>query len=257
MWRLIDYRITDSTCPAGDAPLKVMMDFLDPHFVVSVLEIVWIDLLLSGDNAVVIAMACRSLPPDRRRIGIALGAGTAVALRIVFAFLVASLLAVPFLKIAGGLLLGWIAVKLALGEEDEQRDVGAAHSLWRAVRTIAIADAVMSLDNVVAVAAASRGHATLFVFGLLLSIPLIVMGAALVTDLLQRFPLIVWAGAALLGWIAGEMIVTDPFVAERLAGFPLIREIVAGAAALVVTGCAFGLRRHHAAQVVERAGRSG
>ncbi len=219
------------------------MDLTDPHCLVSVLEIVWIDLLLSGDNAVVIAMACRGLPEDRRRLGMALGAGTAVALRILFAFLVSSLLAVPFLKIAGGLLLVWIAVKLALGEAEEPTSVGESRSLWRAVRTIAIADAVMSLDNVVAIAAAARGHASLFVLGLLLSIPLIVMGAALVTALLQRVPLIVWAGAALLGWIAGEMIITDPFLAVRLAGLPLVREGVAGATAVVVLGLAYGLRR--------------
>ncbi|NEU10941.1 TerC family protein [Methylobacterium sp. BTF04] len=219
------------------------MDLLNPHFLVSVLEIVWIDLLLSGDNAVVIAMACRALPEDRRRIGIMLGAATAVALRIVFALVVSSLLAVPFLRVVGGLLLVWIAVKLAVGEDEEAPVVDGSRSLWKAVRTIAIADAVMSLDNVVAIAAAAKGHASLFVFGLLLSIPLIVMGAALVTALLKRFPLIVWAGAALLGWIAGEMIVTDPFVAERVAGVDHIRELAAIAVTLLVVGCAYGMKR--------------
>lgn len=233
------------------------MDLSDPRFLVSVLEIVWIDLLLSGDNAVVIAMACRALPEDRRRIGIVLGASTAVALRIVFALLVTSLLAVPFLRIAGGLLLIWIAVKLAVGEDEEAPVLGESRSLWRAVRTIAVADAVMSLDNVVAIAAASKGHVVLFVFGLLLSIPLIVMGAALVTVLLQRFPLVVWAGAALLGSIAGQMIVTDPFIADRLAGIRHVAEVASGAAAVFVVGCAYGLRRRSGPTDIARADRNG
>jgi YjbE family integral membrane protein len=194
------------------------MEFFSGQFLVSVLQIIWIDILLSGDNAVVIALACRSLPSRQKRLGILLGAGTAVALRIVFALIITYLLAVPYLRIVGGLLLFWIAVKLMVGEEDEGHSVEEADSLWRAVRTIAIADAVMSLDNVVAIAAASRGHPELFIFGLLLSIPLIMVGATLITALIARFPIFVWAGAALLGYIAAEMIVTDPAVLSWLAG---------------------------------------
>jgi YjbE family integral membrane protein len=198
------------------------MDYiLSTTFLVSLLQVIWIDILLSGDNAVVIAMACRSLPAHQRKLGIMLGAGTAVGLRIIFAFLISELLGVPFLRIVGGLLLFWIALKLIQGEdEDAHGNIEASTSLWKAVRTIAIADAVMSLDNVVAIAAASRGHPELFVFGLLLSIPLIMVGATLITNLITRFPFIVWAGAGLLGYIAAEMIVTDPIVLEWLATYP-------------------------------------
>ncbi|BAF90155.1 MULTISPECIES: TerC family protein [Azorhizobium] len=195
------------------------MDLSNPTFWLSLLQIVWIDLLLSGDNAVVIALACRSLPPSQRRWGIILGAGAAVGLRIIFALAISYLLGVPFLKIAGAVLLLWIAAKLVLSGEEEAHEVEASDSLWRAVRTIAIADAVMSLDNVVAIAAASRGHPELFIFGLLLTIPLIVAGSQLVLALLQRLPILVWAGAALLGFIAGEMLVSDVISIDLLKGF--------------------------------------
>lgn len=192
--------------------------YLNSFFLLSLLQIIWIDLLLSGDNAVVIAMACRSLPPQQRKLGIVLGAGTAIVLRILLAIVVTELLGVPFLKIAGGLLLLWIAVKLVVGDDDDHgSNIQASSNLWRAVRTIAIADVVMSLDNVVAIAAAARGHFELFIFGLLLSIPLIMLGSTLIMSLIQRFPLFVWAGAALLGWIAGEMIVSDPAVLQWLS----------------------------------------
>ena len=186
-----------------------MIDFSSSTFWISLLQIIWIDLLLSGDNAVVIALACRSLPENRKRVGIWLGAGAAVGLRIIFALVVSYLLAVPYLKVIGGLLLFWIAIKLAVGEEESHGNIEASESLWKAVRTIAIADAVMSLDNVIAIAAASRGQPELFIFGLLLSIPLIIMGAQLLTSIIERFPLLVWLGAALLGWIAAEMLLGD------------------------------------------------
>ena len=185
------------------------MDFSSSTFWVSLLQIIWIDLLLSGDNAIVIALACRSLPENRRKVGIWLGASAAVGLRILFALVVTYLLGVPYLKVIGGILLFWIAIKLAVGEEEAHGNIEASESLWKAVRTIAIADAVMSLDNVIAIAAASRGHVELFVFGLLLSIPLIIMGAQLLTSIIERFPILVWLGAALLGWIAAEMILGD------------------------------------------------
>lgn len=176
----------------------------------SIGQIVWIDLLLSGDNAVVIALACRSLPENRRRLGIVLGAGTAIALRIVFALIISQIMQVPYLMTVGGLLLLWIAVKLLRGEDEAEHSIAGHDSLWRAVGTIAMADAVMSLDNVVAISAASGGNYWLFIFGLVVSIPLIVIGATLITELIKRFPLFIWAGAALLGWIAGEMMVKDP-----------------------------------------------
>ncbi|TSJ62049.1 TerC family protein [Starkeya sp. 3C] len=195
------------------------MDFTSPVFWVSLLQIIWIDLLLSGDNAVVIALACRSLPEKQRKWGILLGAGAAVGLRILFALAVSFLLGVPFLKVVGAVLLFWIAIKLVLDEGGEGHHVESADSLWKAVRTIAIADAVMSLDNVVAIAAAARGHAELFIFGLLLTIPLIVFGSQLILKLISRFPILVWFGAALLGWIAGEMLVSDKVALEAMQGW--------------------------------------
>ena len=196
-----------------------MMDFTAPTFWVSLLQIIWIDLLLSGDNAVVIALACRSLPEQQRKWGILLGAGAAVLLRILFALLVSVLLGVPFLKVGGALLLLWIAVKLITDNGGEEHAVASPDSLFKAVRTIAIADAVMSLDNVVAIAAASRGHPELFILGLLLTIPLIVFGSQMLLAVLTRFPLLIWAGAALLGWIAGEMLLGDVMVLEWLQNF--------------------------------------
>jgi YjbE family integral membrane protein len=181
-----------------------------------ILQIVWIDLLLSGDNAIVIALACRNLPPETRRTGMLLGAGAAIGLRIIFALMITWLLNVPFLKIVGGLLLLWIGVKLATGEDEAHEEVEASNKLWGAVRTIAIADAVMSLDNVLAISAASHGNVWLFIFGLLLSIPLIIFGSQLITTIIERFPVFIWLGAALLGWIAGEMIVTDPVIMNWL-----------------------------------------
>lgn len=185
------------------------MDFSSSQFWVSLLQIIWIDLLLSGDNAVVIALACRSLPENKRKLGIWLGAGAAVGLRIAFALVVTYLLGVPYLKLIGGILLFWIAIKLAKGEEESHGEIEASDNLWKAVRTIAIADAVMSLDNVIAIAGAAKGHPELFIFGLLLSIPLIIMGAQLLTTIIERYPILIWLGAALLGWIAAEMILGD------------------------------------------------
>jgi YjbE family integral membrane protein len=184
------------------------MEF-SPAYILAVTEIVWIDLLLSGDNAVVIALACRSLPEKQRRIGILLGAGAAVGLRIAFAFVITQVLGIPFLKVLGGILLIWIAIKLTRGEEPAEKEIPASDRLWKAVGTIAMADAVMSLDNVVAIAAIARENYSLFIFGLALSIPLIVIGASLISNIITKFPIFVWAGAALLGWIAGEMIISD------------------------------------------------
>lgn len=193
--------------------------FDQPTFWIGLMQIIWIDLLLSGDNAVVIALACRKLPAHQRKMGILLGAGAAVGLRIIFAFFITFLLGVPFLKVVGGVLLFWIAIKLATDEHEEHEDVAASENLWGAVRTIAIADAVMSLDNVVAIAAAAKGHPELFIFGLLLTIPLIIAGSTLLSAVLQKYPILVWLGAALLGWIAGEMIVNDVAFVNWAQGF--------------------------------------
>src|SRR5438105_5371014 len=181
-------------------------------FWVALVKIMWINVLLSGDNAVVIAMACRGLPYSQRLWGMVLGAGVAVVLRILFTGVVASLMLLPFLKIVGGLAWVYIAAKLLVPEETDEDEVEAVEHLWRAVRIVAIADIIMSLDNVIAIAAAAQGNMALLVIGLGISIPLIVAGAALIMALLDRYPILVWAGAALLGWIVGEVIVTDPVV---------------------------------------------
>lgn len=193
------------------------LSLFDPALWGKLVEIIALNIVLSGDNAVVIALACRALPPEQRTKGIALGAGVAVVLRVVFTVLIASLLNMPFLHIIGSLLLVWIAVKLIVedGESDED-SIAASSKLWKAVQTVAIADIVMSLDNVLAIAAVAKDSIPLLVAGLVISIPLIVLGASLITSLLTRFPVLVWAGAALLGWVAGEMFDSDPWL---IAGF--------------------------------------
>jgi YjbE family integral membrane protein len=175
------------------------------RFVIPILEIIWIDIVLSGDNAIVIALACARLPPKERRRGIVLGTVAAVGLRAIFTILFVELLTLPFVKLAGGLLLLWIAIKLAR-DERQKRPLSPAASMLAAVRLIVVADVVMSLDNMIAVAAAAKGSALLVVFGLALSIPLIVFGSTLLSGLFARFPVLVWAGAALLGFIGGELI---------------------------------------------------
>jgi YjbE family integral membrane protein len=180
----------------------------------AILRIIGINIVLSGDNAVVIALACRALPKRQRMVGIILGAGAAVLLRIIFTVLVQYLLDVPWLQLAGGLLLFWIAIKLLVAEEASEDSVTAGNSLFEAVKIVAIADIVMSLDNVLAIAGAAKSapldqQIWLIVIGLLISIPLVVFGATLIVELLSRFPILVWVGAALLGWIAGELMVSD------------------------------------------------
>ncbi|MGH8277103.1 MAG: TerC family protein, partial [Steroidobacteraceae bacterium] len=184
-------------------------------FWLPLLEIIWINILLSGDNAVVIALACRSLPEEQRTLGIVLGSGAAVALRVVFTVFVVELLSLPFVKIAGGALLLWIGVRLAV-EEEPEKEIKQANTLWSAIRIVAVADVVLSLDNMVAIAAAAQGSKLLILLGLALSIPLIVLGSTLVLALLNRFPALVWAGAGLLGWIAGDLLGTDPGLAAWL-----------------------------------------
>lgn len=208
-----------------------------PGFWLAVVQIIWIDILLSGDNAVVIALACRKLPPGQRMWGVVLGTLVAITLRVAFTGIVAQLMTMPYVKLIGGALLFWIAVKLLGGEENGRTgEIEAVDNLWHAIRIVAIADVVMSLDNIIAVAAAARGSYALLMFGLAVSIPLIMAGAALVIALLERFPVIVWAGAALLGWIAGEIIASDPLFAQHLDPTTAhgVRLAVATAGALLV-----------------------
>lgn len=191
-------------------------EMAEPTFWIAVGKIIWINILLSGDNALVIALACRGLKPRHRLWGMVFGAGAAVLLRIIFTGIVASLMELPYLKLVGGLALIVIAAKLLVPENEDEDGVESASHLWQAVQIVVVADIVMSLDNVIAVAAAANGSVPLLVLGLAISVPLIVAGAALIMTLLAKLPILVWAGAALLGWIAGEVIATDPGIAPKL-----------------------------------------
>ena len=199
-----------------------MEQFLTPEFWLAVGQIIMIDILLGGDNAVVIALACRKLPDAQRRAGILWGTAGAIGLRVVLIFFALTLLKLPFLKIVGALLLLWIGIKLLMPEDDGGHEVQASDKLWAAVKTVIVADFVMSLDNVIAIAGAaetaSPGHQMpLVIFGLLVSIPIIVWGSQLVIKLMDRFPVVIVVGGMLLGWIAGTMAVTDPAIAGWLA----------------------------------------
>jgi len=185
-------------------------------------KIIWVNLLLSGDNAVVIALAARSLPPHQQKMAVFWGAAAAVIMRVILTVFAVALLTLPWLKIVGGVLLLWIGVKLLVPEEDGE-DVESSDNLWAAIKTILIADLIMSLDNVLAVAAAADSAAptpdlavmkyTLLILGLAISIPIVIFGSTLMLKLMERWPIIITLGGALLGWIAGEMIVTDPAIA--------------------------------------------
>ena len=201
----------------------LLADFTQMAFWIAVFQIIGVNVILSGDNAVVIALACMHLPPKQRLWGMVLGAGVAVVLRIVFTLVVAQAMEYPYLKLVGGVLLLWVAVKLVAedaGSGDDQ--IEKAENLWRAVWIVTIADIVMSLDNVIAIAASAEtaamrvdaAHAlamkaSLIIFGLATSIPLIIAGSALLMALLRRFPILVWAGGGLLGWVAGDIIAKD------------------------------------------------
>lgn len=195
-----------------------MEEFLTPAFWVAVGQIIMIDILLGGDNAVVIALACRKLPPKQRTAGILWGTAGAIFLRVILIFFALTLLAIPFLKLAGAALLVWIGIKLLVPDhDDEHANIQASDKLWAAVKTVIVADLVMSVDNVIAIAGAAQGageghQMPLVIFGLLVSIPIIVWGSQLVIKLMDRFPWIIIAGGMLLGWIAGTMAVSDPAV---------------------------------------------
>ncbi len=191
------------------------MDISNPQFWVAVLQIVAIDIVLGGDNAVVIALACRRLPKKQRNQGIFWGVFGAIALRVILISFAFTLLAIPLLKIIGALLLIWIGIKLLQPEpEDGTHEINASTTLLGAIKTIIIADAVMSLDNVIAIAAAAKDSVGLVIFGLIISVPIIVWGSKLVMKLMDRFPIVIIIGAGLLGWIAGDMVITDAIIKE-------------------------------------------
>jgi YjbE family integral membrane protein len=236
-----------------------MLEFFSTLHWGAVVQIIVIDILLGGDKAVVIALACRNLPDQQRTRGIVLGTLGAIILRVVLIAFAVMLLDVPFLKFVGGMLLLWIGVKLMQPDHDEHQ-ITASDRLWAAVKTIIIADAVMSLDNVIAIAGAAeaadpRHRLALVIFGLIVSIPLIVWGSTLVLKLLDRFPVVVLLGAGLLGWIAGGLIIDDPFI-DR---WPALNTELAGytaraAGALFVLALGWLLKRRALAEGNRAAG---
>jgi len=194
--------------------MEILNEMQTTVFWVGLWQIILVNIVLSGDNAVVIALAARSLPPHQQSKAVMWGAGAAVAMRIVLTIIAVELLRWPWLKLIGAVLLLWIAVKLLLPEEGGSEGVDSSDNLWAAIKTILIADLVMSLDNVIAVAAAAKGSITLLVLGLAISIPLVIFGATMLMKLMDRWPIIITIGAALLGWVAGDMAVTDPLVKD-------------------------------------------
>ena len=221
-------------------------------FWIGLVKIIWINIILSGDNAVVIALAARSLPPHQQRMAILWGSGAAVILRIILTVVAVQLLALPYLQIVGGLLLLWIGVQL-LGDEDEHEGESKEHgTLMAAVRTILIADLVMSLDNVIAVAAAAKGSTTLLVIGLAISIPLVIFGSTLMIKLMERFPIIVTLGAALIGWVGGETIASDVMFKEAVAANGWIHYAAAAAGAILVVALGKMLQGRERAGVASR-----
>jgi YjbE family integral membrane protein len=218
---------------------QLHIDVQRPAFWLAVGKIIWINVLLSGDNALVIAMACRGLHGRHRLWGMVIGAGVAVVLLIAFTGVVAKLMVLPYLKLVGGVALLVIAAKL-LVPEDEDNEIAAGTTLWHAVRIVVIADIVMSLDNVIAVAAAANGQLSLLMLGLAISIPMIIAGAALIMLVLDRFPVLVWLGAMLLGWIAGDVIASDPALQ------PFLKRLLDGQVVLNLdaTSAMFGVAPH-------------
>src|SRR3990167_1383513 len=231
----------------------MMESFLTPEFWLAVGQIVMIDVLLGGDNAVVIALACRNLPPELRTRGILWGTAGAIVLRVVLIFFAMSLLALPYLKLVGAALLLWIGVKLLVPEEEGHGNLQASDKLLGAIKTIIMADFIMSVDNVICIAGAAQtsGHAghhmPLVIFGLLVSIPIIVWGSSVVLKLMDRFPIIITAGGMLLGWIAGTLAVSDPATVHLIPQSPAMHYGAGAVGALLVLTLGSLLARRAAA----------
>ncbi|CAM4159021.1 TerC family protein [Bordetella tumulicola] len=236
-----------------------MLEFLQTLSWAAVFQIILIDILLGGDNAVVIALACRNLERKQRMQGILWGTAGAIFLRVVLIAFALTLLTIPYLKVVGALLLLWVGVKLLIPEEDAHGNIKGSASIWAAVKTIIVADFVMSLDNVIAIAGAAQmadpAHQIgLVIFGLVVSVPIIIWGSTLVLKLIDRYPLVVTFGAALLGWIAGGMLVTDVVVVERfgeVSGAVKIAAEVIGALLVVGLGRFFAARKKSTASTSE------
>lgn len=223
------------------------MEFASPEFWIAVLQIIAIDLVLSGDNAVVIALACRNLPPEQRRLGVRYGVAGAIGLRLLLTFFAASLLVYPWIKLSGGLLLLWIGIKLLQPEQANGPEIQASGNLATAIKTLILADAAMSLDNVIGVAGAARGSVLLLVFGLAVSIPLIIGSSHLILKAMERFPFIVTLGAAILGYVAGSMMISDSGLANQLAAWPQLTPLVGPCGALLVVTLGLWLARRRPA----------
>jgi YjbE family integral membrane protein len=244
----------------------MMLEYLvSAEFWVGLIKIIGVNIILSGDNAVVIALAARSLPPKQQTQAIIWGSGAAIVMRIILTLFAVALLTLPWLKIVGSLLLFWIGVKLLVPEDDDA-EIEASDQLLAAIKTILIADLVMSLDNVIAVAAAAGGSVLLLILGLAISIPLVIFGATLLLKLMERFPVIITIGGALIGWVAGEMLVTDPALEGWLTGigveFVKAKPMIAGLSLEPLAGgvgvgivVALGkwlAKRHEAASATQR-----
>ena len=215
------------------------MDISNPQFWFAILQIMAIDILLGGDNAIVIGMACRRLPDHQRKLGIFWGMVGAIGLRIALILFALNLLAIPYLKIVGALLLLWIGVKLLIPEDEEAHEIDGGSTLFTAIKTVIVADAVMSMDNVIAISGAAGGHNWLVIFGILLSIPIVVMGSQLVLKLIDRFPLVIYVGGAMLGWIAGGMFAEDVAIHGWLkSNVPAVINLmpIAGASIVLLLG---------------------
>lgn len=216
---------------------------LDGGFFLAVISIVFIDIILSGDNSVVIALAVQTLPEEKRRKGILIGAGAAVTMRVCFTMVASHLMQTPLIKLAGGLAILWIAVKLLMENEEVRTHKKPAESMWHAIRIIMIADLSMSIDNVLAVAGASKGSAPLLWFGLGLSIPLVIFASSILSRLMSRYPIIVLVGSLLLGKVGGEMVVTDPFLQLHWLKASWWHHVGAALGVALVLGMSFWVKR--------------
>ena len=230
------------------------MDYMSAAFWAALGSIIWVNIILSGDNAVVIALAARSLPPQQQKQAIFWGSAAAIVMRVVLTIIAVEMLKWPFLKIVGAILLVYIGVSLMVEDDDGDGDVGKdGGGMLAAIRTILVADLVMSLDNVLAVAAAAKGNIPLLVIGLALSIPLIIFGSTLLLKVMERYPIIIVAGAALLGFLAGEMLLTDPALVQRVGELPHWQVNVGGAiGAALVVALGMLLQRRHAQRRASR-----
>lgn len=222
------------------------MDYVNhPDFWIGLVKIIWINIILSGDNAVVIALAARSLPPEQQRKAIMFGSGAAVVLRILLTVVAAKLLELSFLQIVGGCLLLWIGLQLLTSHDEEEGAGKGTGTMMAAIRTILIADLVMSLDNVIAVAAAAGGNMLLLILGLAISIPLVVFGSTLMIKLMERFPVIIILGAGLIGWVGGETIMNDRLLHGFVEANPALHYLAAAAGVALVVGLGLWLQKRN------------